>query len=31
MADEAVVAALGGEQARKVIVRPPKLVNVVPN
>ena len=30
LADEAVVAALGGAGIRTVIVRPPKLVNVVP-
>ncbi|OKK07903.1 leucyl-tRNA synthetase [Streptomyces sp. CB03234] len=30
MADEAVVAALGGAGIRKVIVRAPKLVNIVP-
>ncbi|MGW6580768.1 leucine--tRNA ligase [Streptomyces globisporus] len=30
LADEAVVAALGGAGIRKVIVRAPKLVNIVP-
>ncbi|MGW2837854.1 leucine--tRNA ligase [Streptomyces sp. NPDC001493] len=30
LADEAVVAALGGAEIRKVIVRAPKLVNIVP-
>ncbi|MFD5098048.1 leucine--tRNA ligase [Streptomyces albidochromogenes] len=30
LADPAVVAALGGAQIRKVIVRAPKLVNIVP-
>ncbi|WP_141698321.1 class I tRNA ligase family protein, partial [Streptomyces lushanensis] len=30
LADEAVVAALGGAGVRKVIVRAPKLVNIVP-
>ncbi|GGY83959.1 leucine--tRNA ligase [Streptomyces nitrosporeus] len=30
LADENVVAALGGAQIRKVIVRAPKLVNIVP-
>ncbi|MGW4034808.1 leucine--tRNA ligase [Streptomyces sp. NPDC004778] len=30
LADEAVVAALGGADIRKVIVRAPKLVNIVP-
>ncbi|MGX1950666.1 leucine--tRNA ligase [Streptomyces sp. CB02115] len=30
LADEAVVAALGGASIRKVIVRAPKLVNIVP-
>ncbi|WP_228991133.1 leucine--tRNA ligase [Streptomyces sp. DH8] len=30
LADEAVVAALGGAAIRKVIVRAPKLVNIVP-
>jgi leucyl-tRNA synthetase len=29
MADAAVVAAIGGQPVRKVIVRAPKLVNVV--
>lgn len=29
LADEAVVAALGGAEIRKVIVRAPKLVNIV--
>ncbi|MFI9053677.1 leucine--tRNA ligase [Streptomyces anulatus] len=31
LADEAVVAALGGAGIRKVIVRAPKLVNIVPS
>ncbi len=30
LADEKVVAALGGAGVRKVIVRAPKLVNIVP-
>jgi leucyl-tRNA synthetase len=30
MAEGAVLSALGGAQVRTVIVRPPKLVNVVP-
>ncbi len=30
LADEKVVAALGGAGIRKVIVRAPKLVNIVP-
>ncbi|MEU1091575.1 leucine--tRNA ligase [Streptomyces sp. NPDC005892] len=30
LADESVVAALGGAEIRKVIVRAPKLVNIVP-
>ncbi|NEE58650.1 hypothetical protein G3M55_80680, partial [Streptomyces sp. SID8455] len=30
LADPAVVAALGGAGIRKVIVRAPKLVNIVP-
>jgi len=30
LADEAVVKALGGAEVRKVIVRAPKLVNIVP-
>lgn len=30
LADDAVVAALGGAGIRKVIVRAPKLVNIVP-
>lgn len=29
LGDEAVVAALGGAEIRKVIVRAPKLVNIV--
>ncbi|CAM5473849.1 leucine--tRNA ligase [Streptomyces avidinii] len=29
MTDEGVVAALGGAEIRKVIVRAPKLVNIV--
>jgi leucyl-tRNA synthetase len=29
LADPAVVAALGGAEVRKVIVRAPKLVNIV--
>ncbi|MCZ9344727.1 hypothetical protein NGM37_43970, partial [Streptomyces sp. TRM76130] len=30
LADEKVVAALGGAGIRKVVVRAPKLVNIVP-